>query len=232
MAAGNDAISGTKQFEATLAGIRREADLMGSDFDALSANANAFKQRILELQAIRNPTGAILTEIDQLKAQFADTRDMITWRDTFQGVFDSIAGSVNTLVQGVLLGTQTMAQAWDKLWKSILLGLINSGIQKAIKQVGDWLWDALSGAGRGGGGRGSAASSVPSGSMFGGGTQFAPGTDPRTLSRRRAAGAASIARSRRCRGMPRPARCRRSGAPWATSGASCLARVAARSAPR
>ena len=90
-----EAISGANNFEATLAGIRREAELMGRDFDALSANANAFKQRILELQAINNPTGEILTEIDQLKAQFADTRDMITWRDTFQGVFDSI-GSRST----------------------------------------------------------------------------------------------------------------------------------------
>ena len=168
-------------FQESLSAIGREAALVGRDFDALSANANAFKQRILELQAIKNPTGEILAEISSLKAQFADTRDMLTWRDTFQGVFDSIAGSVNTLVQGVLLGTQTMAQAWDKLWKSILLGLLNSGIQKAIATVGDWLWSALSGAGRGGGGGGMGGVVGAVGSLFSGGTSFAPGTDPRSF---------------------------------------------------
>src|SRR4030095_8043396 len=133
------------QFTEGLAGIDREAALMGRNFDVASAKANAFKGRILELQAIKNPTGAVLAELDQLQAKFRDTQSFIAWRDAFTDVFSSIGSAINTSVQGVILGTQTMAGAGGKLWKSLISRFITSGIQRLLKGLQDDLWDFVSG---------------------------------------------------------------------------------------
>ena len=131
-----------RAYHDTLERIGLQARLLGPSFDALSPTISAVTNEILRL-------GAAGQDVTALQEKLAGLKQVQELEGVFKGVFDSIGSSINSVVQGVLLGTQTMAQAWDKLWKSILLGLLNSGIQKAIKMVGDWLWDALSGAGRG-----------------------------------------------------------------------------------
>lgn len=122
-------------FAETMAAIGREAALVGPNFDEASAKLDAFKNRILELQAIKNPTGEILSEIDQLKAKFADTQDFIKWRGMFESVFQSVGDAVNTLVQGVILGTQTMGEAFKRLGQAIITQFVNAIIQQALNPL-------------------------------------------------------------------------------------------------
>lgn len=124
-----------RAFLEQLASIDRQAALLGPTYDAASARLDAFQRRILELQAIQNPTGEILTEIDQLKAKFADTRTFVEWRDTFEGIFSSVGNAINTLVQGVILGTTTMGDAFKRLGQSIVIEFVNTVIQGALKPL-------------------------------------------------------------------------------------------------
>jgi len=57
----------------------------------------------------------------------------------FELVATNIKQTMSTMVEGVLLGTQTISEVWRNFWQNTLLSLMNSGIQSII----DSLIDAL-----------------------------------------------------------------------------------------
>jgi hypothetical protein len=101
---------------------------------------------------------------------------------TWMQIGDSISQAVDRSVLGIIQGTQTIGQAFQKLGQSILEEFVNLGIKKAMASLWSSLGDALGiggalgGSSAGGGGIGSLLSGLPLiGSLFGGGAGAAGG---------------------------------------------------------
>jgi hypothetical protein len=100
---------------------------------------------------------------------------------TWMQIGDSISQAVDRSVLGIIQGTQTIGQAFQKLGQSILEEFVNLGIKKAMTSLWSSLGDALGiggalGGSAGGGGIGSLLSGLPLiGSLFGGGAGAAGG---------------------------------------------------------
>jgi hypothetical protein len=92
---------------------------------------------------------------------------------TWMQIGDSISQAVDRSVLGIIQGTQTIGQAFQKLGQSILEEFVNLGIKKAMTSLWSSLGDLLGiGAGAGGGGGGllgGIAGLLGLGSLFGGG---------------------------------------------------------------
>jgi hypothetical protein len=161
----DDAARSAVAFQDSLAAIGREAALMGPAFDEASAKLQAFKSRILELQAIEHPTGAILDELEQLKASFADTRDFIKLRDVFTDIFGSVQGGVAKMIEGLQLGTRSWA-SFGKTALDVLKSITAEIINRLIKAGLDPLFARLASA---------ASAAFSGGTSFGGGEGGAGG---------------------------------------------------------
>ena len=106
--------------------LLRRIDIAAAERDRLA----------LQFQQTGNPdVGAALevktAEVEDLQKAFEslDFKNLKTEIESFGQAFSS---AINTTVQGVLLGTQTIDQAWKNLLRNIALQVLNQATQKLI----------------------------------------------------------------------------------------------------
>lgn len=64
-------------------------------------------------------------------------------RKEFTDIFASISNAVSTSIKGIIMGTQTMEQAFRRMGESIALSLMDSIVNRGLKQVENALADFL-----------------------------------------------------------------------------------------
>jgi hypothetical protein len=85
-------------------------------------------------------------------------RSFANMRGVAEDAFAGMSGAVSTSIRGIIQGTQTMEQAFKRMGESIALGLVDSIINRGLRQVSDSLLNFVFG-GSGGAGVGGLLSS-------------------------------------------------------------------------
>lgn len=107
------------------------------------------------------------------KAEAAWKDSVFNIRGITEDAFGGVRSAISTSIRGIIQGTQTMQDAFKRMGESIMLGLVDSIVNRGLKYVQNALLDFVFGSANGGGGGinwASLGSSVVStaGSMAGG----------------------------------------------------------------
>lgn len=108
--------------------------VLGRDYDSTADQAAALSRRMIEL--VRHGLDPTSDEFQQMKRAL----DQLTDDAKFTKMTDSIIGSLgfafDTVVQGVLLGTQTISQAFQRLGVDILASFGRTFFQRFMETAG------------------------------------------------------------------------------------------------
>jgi hypothetical protein len=74
----------------------------------------------------------------------AGVKKMEETKAEFASIFDAIAGAFTSSFDGVIRGTQTLSESFQKMGQSILLTVSNLIINQALKQLQEALWKVIS----------------------------------------------------------------------------------------
>ncbi|MDR4485295.1 MAG: hypothetical protein R3B95_19190 [Nitrospirales bacterium] len=129
--------------------LLRQADIANAERDRLALEFQQTGNQDTH-SALRVKTA----EVEQLQTAF-DNLEFVALKAQIDSFGSSLANAVNTMVQGVLLGTQTIDQLWKNMLRNLALQLAteanNKLITGVISSVGSAVAGGFSGGAAGGG---------------------------------------------------------------------------------
>ena len=112
-----------------LAALRLELGGDARAADELRIAMDLFGRTLEELTSVERD------QVDRLAAMKREMRDLVRLHDDVASVFSSVSQGIDRMVEGVLMGTQTMAEAFQNFFRNIAAQLASNIIRVLLRPV-------------------------------------------------------------------------------------------------
>ena len=97
--------------------------------DLARAAFELFRRRLEELTPVEREQAEKLAKIAR------ESRELVRLHDDVAQVFSSVGQAIDRMVQGVIMGTQTMAEAFDNFFRNVLAQIASNVIRSLLRPV-------------------------------------------------------------------------------------------------
>jgi hypothetical protein len=141
---------------AELEEIALKAELLGDNFDAMGARVALARRNFDEIVAAWRDGTATLEDVRAAAQRLNDTLGDQKVYDTVVAGWDSVVGAISKSIEGVIQGTQSMADAVTNAFRNMGLGILDfflkeilDPLKKEFASFARDIWQMLSGRGGG-----------------------------------------------------------------------------------
>ena len=117
--------------------IDAKAKVLGPDFDRVGARVAALQASIEAM--LREGLEPTSDEVVRLQTELKGLEQFQSLKGMFQDIFGSVSGAISKAVEGVILGTQKMKDAFRNLGQYIIAEFAARVIKQALSPIVDWL---------------------------------------------------------------------------------------------